>query len=101
MKPVKLVSLEPSRNKLKKFDATFLYPDGHERKVSFGARGYSDYTKNQDPARKDRYVKRHSATEGHLWRDSPDSPAALSRWVLWEEPSFQTAVRLYKERFGL
>jgi hypothetical protein len=101
MKPEKLVRIEPSSNKLKKYDAIFLYPDGQERKVSFGAKGYLDYTIHKDPERKDRYIKRHSATEGHLWRDSPDSPAALSRYVLWEEPTLQTAVLEYRKRFGL
>lgn len=104
MKPVKLISIKPSTNKIKKYDATFLYDDGAERKVSFGAAGYSDYLKHKDPERRDRYVMRHSVTEKPLWEKKPDSPAALSRWILWPDgpaPTLEGAIRGFRSRFGL
>ena len=104
MKPVKLIDVSESKNKLKKYDATFLYDDGSERKVSFGAKGYSDYLTHKDPERRDRYVLRHSAVERLLWKKHPDSPAALSRWILWPDgpaPSLEEAVRHYRIQFSL
>lgn len=101
MKPTKLVSIKPSSDKMKKYDATFLYSDGNQRKVSFGAAGYSDYTMHKDEERKKRYITRHSPREASLWYRRPDSPAALSRWILWEELTLQKAVQEYTRRFGL
>jgi len=49
-----VITLKRSANKQKKFDAIF--PD---KKVSFGARGYEDYTTHKDPKRKENYLKRH------------------------------------------
>lgn len=101
MKPVKLISVKPSKTKGKKYDAVFLYPDTTQRTVAFGAEGYSDFTIHKDEERKQRYITRHSPREEGLWKTRPDSPAALSRYLLWEEPTLQTAIRRYKERYSL
>jgi len=106
MKPVKLIKIVPSKSKNKKYDAYFLYDDGETRKVDFGAKGYLDFTitknpKYPDTERRKRYITRHQVTEGYLWRSKPDSPAALSRWILWEEPDFDEAVEKYRTRFRL
>jgi hypothetical protein len=100
MKPVKLISITPSTRKDKKYDATFLYDDGKERKVAFGAKGYSDYTINKDMKRKENYIARHGATEKALW-SQPDTPAALSRFILWNLPTINTSINDFKIRFGL
>jgi hypothetical protein len=34
-----------------------------EKKIYFGAAGYSDFTKHKDEARKQRYIKRHEKNE--------------------------------------
>ena len=60
------IIITPSKKSDKKFDATI---DG-KKTVSFGAKGYSDFTQHKDPARKQRYLKkpgigekiRHAAT---------------------------------------
>jgi len=78
----------------KKFVA--LFSDG--TRTLFGAAGMSDYTKHKDPARRDRYLKRHRSHEN--WRN-PKSAGALSRWILWNKPSLRASINSYKSRFKL
>jgi len=96
---LKLKSIKRSHKKEKKWDATFEYPDGHTRVVPFGARGMSDYTKHKDKTRKQRYLSRHSGMGEH-W-NQPDTPGALSKWVLWNKPTFEASVADFKKRFNL
>jgi hypothetical protein len=98
-KTLKLKSIRPSHKKDKKWDATFVYPDGHTKTVPFGAQGMSDYTKHKNPTRKQRYLDRHSGM-GERW-NKPDTAGALSRWVLWNKPSFRASVNDFKKRFNL
>lgn len=96
---MKLKTIRRSHKKDKKWDAVFLYPDGHEKTVPFGQKGYSDYTKHKDKTRKQRYLKRHSGMGEH-W-NQPDTPGALSKWVLWNKPTFTASVADFKKRFKL
>lgn len=96
---LKLKSIIPSHKKEKKWDATFVYPDGHTKTVPFGARGMSDFTKHKDTTRKQRYLKRHAGMGEH-W-NQPDTAGALSKWVLWNKPSFRASVTDFKKRFNL
>jgi hypothetical protein len=96
---LKLKSIKPSHKKDKKWDATFVYPDGHTKVVPFGQRGYSDYTKHKDKTRKQRYISRHFGM-GENW-NKPDTPGALSLHVLWNKPSFRASVADFKKRFNL
>ena len=59
---LKLLSIKRSPKKDKKYMATFSR-NGRIKKVHFGARGMSDYTKHKDSARKSRYIKRHKKHE--------------------------------------
>ena len=94
-----LKTLRKSRRTGKKWDAIFQYPDGRETTTSFGARGYSDYTKHKDVTRRARYLKRHSGM-GENWND-PTTPGALSRWVLWNKPTLRGSIKDFKSRFNL
>lgn len=96
---LKLKSIRPSHKKDKKWDATFVYPDGHTKTIPFGARGMSDFTKHKDPTRKQRYLNRHSGMGEH-W-NQPDTAGALSKWILWNKPSFRASVTDFKKRFNL
>lgn len=96
---LRLKTIRKSHRKEKKFDAVFLKPDGKEKIVPFGARGMSDYTKHKDKTRKQRYLKRHSGMGEH-W-NKPDTPGALSKWILWNKPSFQDSKRDFIRRFDL
>jgi hypothetical protein len=96
---LRLKTIRKSHKKEKKWDAVFVKPNGKEKTVPFGARGMSDYTKHKDKTRKQRYLKRHSGMGEH-W-NKPDTPGALSKWVLWNKPSFRASVADFKKRFDL
>jgi hypothetical protein len=96
---LRLKSIKPSHKAEKKWDATFIYPDGHQKVVPFGAKGMSDYTKHRDPTRKQRYLKRHSGM-GESWQ-KPDTPGALAKWVLWNKKTLRASIADYKRRFKL
>jgi len=82
----------------KKYDAVFVKPDGREIVQPFGQKGYSDFTKHKDVTRRTRYLKRHRGMVEN-WND-PTSAGALSRWILWNKPSFKASLSDYKRRFG-
>lgn len=96
---LRLKTIRRSHRKEKKFDAVFLKPNGKEKIVPFGARGMSDYTKHKDKTRKQRYLKRHSGMGEH-W-NKPDTPGALSKWILWNKPSFEASKQDFIRRFHL
>ncbi len=98
MKPLQLKTIRKSRRAGKKYDAVF-ERGGREKTISFGAAGMSDFTKHKNETRKRRYIRRHSGM-GESWR-KPDTAGALSRWILWNKPSFRASVADYKRRFGL
>ncbi len=96
---LRLKTIRRSSNPAKKWDAVFVKPDGTEKVTHFGQKGYSDYTKHKNPTRKQRYLNRHSGMGEH-W-NQPMTPGALSRWVLWNKPSFKASLKDYKRRFKL
>lgn len=96
---MKLKTIRRSHRPEKKWDAVFEKDTGKEKVVSFGAAGMSDYTKHKDKTRKARYLKRHSGM-GESW-NKPDTPGALSRWVLWNKPSLKASISDFKKRFKL
>ena len=76
-----------SNNSKKKYDAII---NGNKR-ISFGAAGYSDYTINKDDKRKDMYIKRHSNED---WtKQNVASAAWLSRNILWEKKTLTEAIK--------
>jgi hypothetical protein len=97
MSGLRLISIRKSRKAEKKYDAVF-EQNGREKVVSFGAAGMSNYTKHKNATRKQRYIRRHTG-KGERW-EKPDTPGALSRWILWNKPSFRESVADYKRRFG-
>ena len=99
-KTLKLKTIRPSRKAEKKYDAVFITDKGREKVVSFGAAGMSDYTKHKDKTRRARYLKRHAGM-GESW-NKPDTPGALSRWILWgPSSSFRESVKTFKRRFRI
>jgi hypothetical protein len=95
---LRLKTVRRSHKKEKKWDAVF-EKNGREKVVPFGQKGYSDYTKHKNKTRKQRYLKRHSGMGEH-WTQ-PDTPGALSKWILWNKPSFKASLADFKKRFGL
>lgn len=89
----------PSKVKGKKMTAIFECPKCNKKKIiHFGAEGMSDYTIHKDPERMKRYLKRHRKNED--W-NNPMSAGALSRWILWNKPSYKESVDDFIERFNL
>jgi hypothetical protein len=97
-KKLRLKTIRRSTKKTKKFDAIFEMPDGKLKTVSFGAAGYSDFTKHKDETRKQRYIARHKSNEN--WND-PTTPGALSLHVLWNKPTLKASVADFKKQFKL
>ena len=95
---MKLLSVKPATSKTKKYTATFLLKNGKEKKVSFGAKGYTDFTLSKDEERKERYLNRHRSREN--WND-PLSAGALSRWILWNKKTLKASIMDFKRRFKL
>ena len=98
MQKLRLKTVKKSHKKEKKWDAVF-EKNGKEKVVAFGQKGYSDYTKHKDKTRKARYLKRHSGMGEH-WQ-KPDTPGALSKWILWNKPTFKASLKDFKKRFQL
>ena len=96
---LRLKTIRKSRVPAKKYDAVFEYKNGRTKRVPFGQRGYSDFTKHKDVTRRARYLHRHRGMGEH-W-NKPDTPGALSRWILWNKPTFRASVRDFTRRFKL
>jgi hypothetical protein len=77
-----------------------VFTDGDkEKRISFGAKGYEDFTQHHNPLRRERYLARHKARED--W-NNPMTAGALSKWILWgESTDIRRNVRRFKERFNL
>ena len=82
---------------------TALFADG--ARVHFGGKGCGDFTtyyatQGRAAALRKRaaYLARHAGGGRENWAD-PKSPGALSRWLLWEQPTLATAVRRYAGHF--
>lgn len=85
-----------STNASKKYDV-YVPNDQSQRlkKVSFGARGYQDYTQHKDKERRDRYRERH--IHDHI--NDPFSPGCWSYHVLWgNSTSLDTNLRALVRR---
>ena len=89
-----IIKLKKSSRKDKKYMAIF--EDG--KKVHFGAKGYSDFTKHKDPERKERYIARHRINED--WEDIK-TPGTWSRWILWNKPTLVDSIRDMEDKFGV
>ena len=75
---------------------TAIFDNG--KRVSFGAKGYDDYTLTKDKDQRDRYRKRH---EKDLKGD-PTKPGYLSYYLLWgDSTSMQSNISAYKRKFNL
>ena len=104
----KLLRIVPSSNKSKKYDAIFIVDD-KEKKVSFGASGYRDYTEVSNKNSKfylpkilDRNVVRSSYRRRHkkdLETKDPMRPGYLSYYLLWNKKTLNSSIKDYKKRF--
>lgn len=91
-----MIILKKSTRKDKKYMA--IMSDGY--KVHFGAKGYSDYTKNKDEERKKAYIARHRVNED--WdRSGLQTPGFWSRYLLWNKKTIRASIKDIENRFGV
>ena len=95
---LKLLRIEKSHDSKHKYQAIFKSDTGREKVVKFGARGYDDYTVHHDEKRKQLYLDRHFQRES--W-SNPETPGALSRWILWNKKSVEESEKDFRRRFHL
>ena len=95
---MKLLKIIPSTNKVKKYTAVFLKDDGKEKKTSFGAKGYSDFTIHKDEKRKASYRSRH---QKDLATKDPTRAGFLSYYILWNKTSLKASIADYKRMFNM
>ena len=95
----KVVIVKSDRDK--KFKAVFTNNEGKKKTIHFGAKGMSDYTIHKDDKRKARYLARHNPKVTKENWTVPDTPASLSRWILWNKKSYNESLKDYKKRFKL
>jgi hypothetical protein len=94
---MKLVSITKATDGKHKYQAVFDI-DGKKKTTKFGAVGYDDFTKTKDINKREAYLARHKTREN--WND-PTSAGALSRWILWNEPTLSLSIKDFKRRFNL
>lgn len=107
-----LVSIGKSARSNKKYKIVFLMPNGRQKTVHFGGEGNRDFTLINKKGSKwylptmaerkevrRRYIERHSRGKEN-WND-PTTPGALSRWILWEKPTFAGSLKYYLKKFGI
>ena len=102
---MKLKTLRKSLKPAKKYDAVFITDKDREKVISFGAAGYNDFIlfNEKEGAKianthKERYLNRHRKREH--W-DKPDTPGALSRYILWNKKTLKASLQDYKKRFNV
>ena len=95
---MKLELLEHSTSPGKKFKAVFRLDNGKTKTTHFGAAGMEDFTIHKNEERKKHYIQRHRVTENFT---DPTTAGALSRWILWNKPSFSASLADFKRRFHL
>ena len=70
------------------------------KRVYFGAAGYSDFTQHKDEERKKLYINRHKKNESKFWNKSGiDTPSFWSRFLLWEKPTIKQSYEDIKRKF--
>lgn len=95
----KVIIVKSDRDK--KFKAHLTNKDGASKTIHFGAKGMSDFTKHKDPKRKERYLARHNPKVTKENWSVPDTAGSLSRWILWNKPTYDASLKDYKKRFKL
>jgi len=92
---MKLVSITKATDGKHKYTAVFSDP---KKTTQFGAVGYDDFTKTKDIYKREAYLARHKTREN--W-DDPTTAGALSRWILWNQPTLSASIKDFKRRFKL
>ena len=89
-------TISPSKNSTKKYDVSQL--NTKKKITSFGAKGYSDYTKptENNEKKKENYIKRHSVNED--WNDLSKA-GTWARYILWNKPTINESIKNMEQKF--
>lgn len=80
----------------KKFDAFVVHGD-KMKIISFGARGYEDYTIHRDKKRRKLYDNRHSNED---W-DNPFTAGFWAKNLLWNKPTLKESAKDTEHRYRI
>ena len=86
------IVIQPSNKRGKKYDAVI---DG-KKTVSFGASGYSDFSKHKDEDRKKNYIARHKPSQN--WTDHTTA-GFYAKNILWNKPAIEASIRNTNRKF--
>ena len=86
------IIIQPSSKKEKKYDAII----DNKKTVSFGASGYSDFTKHKDEERKRNYIARHKPNQD--WKDHTTA-GFFAKHILWNKPTIEASVKNTNKMF--
>jgi hypothetical protein len=95
---MKLISITPSSDPNKKYDAKIEIEKDKYKIIKFGAKGYSDFIQSGDETKKNAYIARHSKNED--W-NNPLTAGFWSRWVLWNKKTLKESISDVKNKFNL
>ncbi len=91
------VKLTKATNPAKKYKV-IVEKDGKKKTIQFGQKGASDYTKNGDKERRERYDKRHKKRED--WSITGiDTAGFWSKNLLWNKPTISGSIKDIEKRF--
>jgi len=93
---MKLLYVRRSDRKQKKLVAKFALEGGSERTIHFGAKNSTTFAEGASETKKKAYLARHKVRED--W-NNPLTAGALSKWILWTEPSIKKGIAAFKKRF--
>lgn len=96
---MKLLSIKPSPRANKRFRAVFQLNNSKKIHRDFGQPDAFTFADGATREKRAGYLARHGAA-GENWED-PTTPAALSRWILWERPNVLQGMKLFQQRFDL
>ncbi len=91
-------TLYKADNPYKKYKVYVISKNENIKKIQFGAKSYSDFTKHRDAERKQRYIQRHKKREN--WKD-PTTAGFWSLWILWNKPTIRGSLADTRKRFNL
>ena len=86
--------IQRSKEPSKKYEAIFQHYAKKDKLkvVSFGSTEKRDYTQHKDKNYRDFYLKQNKIDQNNLM-----SPKTLEQMILWNKPSFQQSVEIYKK----
>lgn len=88
--------IQKSKEPSKKYEAIFQHYAKKDKLkvVAFGSTKESDYTQNKDKKYRDFYLKQNKIDTNNLM-----SPKTLEQMILWNKPTVDQSVKIYKKKW--